>query len=254
MNTVSTVKRFVHNVIFQLLPTGNPFSTLSRFIQFIRQWYLYKRETKESVRVIDWFPCLKDATSNTPFDPHYFYQSAWLAAKLSQKKTKKHIDVGSQTDLIAPLSGFLKIEFVDIRPLQAVLPNLVCSKGSILLLPYETKSLKSLSSLHVIEHIGLGRYGDTLDHTGFIKACSELQRVLAKNGDLYISVPVGQERVMFNAHRIFNPLTVLQQFDELNLVEFSCVSDQGDFRANCQIHDCANYSYALGLFHFRRIA
>ncbi len=254
MSMTSSVKRFIHDVIFRLLPTGNPFAILIRFNRFIRQWRTYKSGTEESVLMADWFPCLEDATSVTPFDPHYFYQSAWLASKLAQSKTRKHLDVGSQINLIAPLSGFMAIEFVDIRPLQARVKNLVCTQGSILSLPYESKSLHSLSCLHVLEHIGLGRYGDELNPHGFAKGCNELQRVLAKGGDLYISVPIGRERVMFNAHRIFNPLTVIQQFNELNLVEFGCVSDQGEFSSTCHIHDCINYSYGLGLFHFRRVA
>jgi len=61
-----------------------------------------------------------------------------------------------------------------------------------------------LSSLCVIEHIGLGRYGDPLDAFGSEHAAGELVRVLASRGRLYVSLPVDTEnRIYHNAHRAF---------------------------------------------------
>jgi hypothetical protein len=34
--------------------------------------------------------------------------------------------------------------------------------------------------MHVVEHVGLGRYGDALDPKGDARACAELARVLAQ--------------------------------------------------------------------------
>jgi hypothetical protein len=36
--------------------------------------------------------------------------------------------------------------------------------------------------MHVVEHIGLGRYGDPIDPDGDLKAISELKRVVQKRG------------------------------------------------------------------------
>src|ERR1035437_9128085 len=70
---------------------------------------------------------------------------------------------------------------------------------------YRIKVLVSVSCLHVAEHIGLGRYGDPIDPLGTNKALLELQRVLAPGGVLLFSMPVGRERVEFNAQRIWDP-------------------------------------------------
>ena len=61
-------------------------------------------------------------------------------------------------------------------------------------------SVESLSYLHTMEHIGLGRYGDPIDPLGYLKGMNELQRVLKPGGKLYLSVLIGQERVEFNAY------------------------------------------------------
>jgi hypothetical protein len=86
--------------------------------------------------------------------------------------------------------------------LIANLDNFISKRGSILLIPYENNSIKSLSCLYVAEHIGLGRYGDPLDPFGTKKAAKELSRVLALDGNLYFSLPIGKPKLYFNAHRI----------------------------------------------------
>ena len=40
----------------------------------------------------------------------------------------------------------------------------------------------SISSLHAIEHFGLGRYGDPIDYYGHIKAISNITKMLKKMG------------------------------------------------------------------------
>lgn len=42
-----------------------------------------------------------------------------------------------------------------------------------------------------------------LDPAGHEKAANELTRVLKPGGTLYIGTPVGQERVCFDAHRLW---------------------------------------------------
>ena len=53
------------------------------------------------------------------------------------------------------------------------------------------------------EHCGLGRYGDPLDPNGDIKAVDELREFVSNRGRLFIAVPVGQDSLVWNAHRIY---------------------------------------------------
>jgi SAM-dependent methyltransferase len=116
---------------------------------------------------------------------------------------------------------------VDIRPLALSLNTLNFRKGSILDLPFENDSVESLSSLCVVEHIGLGRYGDPLDPSGSEKAVAELCRVIRPNGHLYISVPIDdRNRVFFNAHRAFEEKYFEQLLFPLEVIEKEYISGE----------------------------
>ena len=198
------------------------------------------------------YPCLTDWVPSTPFDPHYFYQGAWLARQLKQTGASLHVDVGSSVMMISVLSGQVPTVFVDYRPLRARLPSLISVAGDIQRLPFADNSVASLSSLHVIEHIGLGRYGDPLDPEGSAKAARELTRVLAPGGKLYVSVPTGRDRVCFNAHRVFSPGFLKALFAGLDGSEFALVDDEGHFHAEGDEAQAARLEYGCGMYVFAK--
>jgi SAM-dependent methyltransferase len=137
---------------------------------------------------------------------------------------------------------------VDIRPLSVKLPHLDFIKGSLLELPFVDSSIESLSSICVIEHIGLGRYGDTLDPFGSEKSARELCRVLANNGSLYISVPVDHKNITyFNAHRAFTREYVLELFGSLKLIEEKYIYGNNMFDTYEP-----EKGFGTGLFHFKK--
>jgi len=184
---------------------------------------------KTKIKLFDLYPQLHDKTSMTRFDVHYFYQQLWLFENVLKNKPKEHVDVGSTYQMSGYLLKIIPTTFIDIRPIDAKLENLKVLDASILDLPYEDSSLESFSCLHVIEHIGLGRYGDEVDSNGWKKACKELQRVLAKGGKLYVSVPIGKSKVCFNAHRVFSAEDIVKEFSNCMLIGFSAVDDKGNF-------------------------
>lgn len=61
-------------------------------------------------------------------------------------------------------------------------------------------------SVSSIEHSGLGRYGDDIDPDGDIKAMQDIKNILKKDGLLFLSVPMGEDRVMWNAHRVYGKI------------------------------------------------
>jgi hypothetical protein len=216
---------------------------------------LRRYESMAGAEEISWqdlYPFLDDRTSTTSFDTHYFYQDIWAFRKVFASRTKTHVDVGSKVDYVGFLSTITHVIFIDIRPLITDLPSLDSKFGSILDMPYEANSVSSLSCLHVAEHIGLGRYGDPIDPLGTVKACRELQRVLAPGGNLYFALPIGKPRVCFNAHRIHSSDQILEYFSELKLLEFSFVNDEGHFMQNVDTDEGRNAKYGCGLFHFTK--
>jgi len=161
-------------------------------------------QTNPQFQTLEWFPSLNDNIGHTPLEPTYFFQDSWAAKHIFSLKPKHHYDVGSSAKTIGIISQFTPTTMIDIRPIELSLENLYFKEGSILELPLEDNSIETLSSLCVVEHIGLGRYGDPIDPFGSEKAISELLRVLCIEGTLLISVPVDSiNKIYFNAHRAF---------------------------------------------------
>lgn len=220
---------------------------------FWRDWRAYKRMPgAEPLRWREAYPLLHDRQEKSPYDAHYFFQDNWALRRILEAKPRRHVDIGSRVDTVAHIAASVPTTFVDIRPLEAKVEGLESRGGTILALPFADGSVESLSCLHVAEHIGLGRYGDPLDPEGTRKACGELARVLAPGGNLYFALPVGRERVAFNANRVHAPRTILRYFEGLELVEFSGVDDRAEFRRNIPPDALAAEEYACGMFWFRK--
>lgn len=210
-NTYAFFRLFIHD--FKL-------SNFKNIIWFLGDYYAIKKLRNTNFNNFKLDPYLNDKTSFTPLDPVYFYQDTWAAKKIFEISPLHHFDVGSSAKTIGILSQFTPITMIDIRPLPLVLNNLKFIKGSITDLPIESNSVESISSLCVVEHIGLGRYGDEIDPFGSEKAIQELKRVVKASGIIIFSVPVdASNTVYFNANRAFTREYVISLFDGFDLLE-----------------------------------
>jgi hypothetical protein len=201
------------------------------------------------------YPCLNDVIGTFSFDRHYVYHCAWAARGLAKTKPGLHIDIGSHVYFNALISAFIPIKFYEYRAVDLNLSNLEIGKADLLALPFEDASIRSLSCMHVVEHIGLGRYGEPFDPKGDLKAMAELQRVLAKEGDLFFVVPVGKPKVIFNAHRIYSYDMILDYFKDLRLVSFSLIPDsaeEGGIIENATKGLADKQVYGCGCFWFKK--
>lgn len=210
--------------------------------------------------LLDAWPCLFDRTASSGIDAHYFHQAVWASRLIARRRPASHVDIGSDTLYVGMLTALTRVTFVDIRPLELQIDDFTGVAGSILDLPFEQGSVQSLSCLHVIEHIGLGRYGDPIDPQGALKAAREIVRVLAPGGFAYVSMPIGRPRVQFNGQRVFDPMQVAHMFDGLVLSAFSMVDATGRFvaaadpaAADLREHESGADS-GLGMFAFTRSA
>jgi FkbM family methyltransferase len=161
------------------------------------------RESQEFSN-LTFYPCLGEKTPSTGFDKSYYYQDTWASRKIFQSRPESVLDIGSTVLYSGIISQFVPTTFVDIRPIQVNLPGLTVVDGSILELPFEDYSQNFITSLCVMEHIGLGRYGDPIMPDGARRACAEINRVLKPGGEIVVSVPVGVSCIAYNAHRIFS--------------------------------------------------
>lgn len=207
-----------------------------------------------SVHWKDRWARLDDDTEHLPYDAHYVYHTAWAARVVAAIAPTKHIDISSYTYFSTLVSAFVPVEFYDYRPADIHLDNLHCGAADLCRLPMEDRSVESISCMHTIEHIGLGRYGDPIDSEGDLKAFAELQRVVGPGGSLLIVVPVGRPRIQFNAHRIYDPNMVAGALPELNLESFSILPDDASAGLvdNPRTELVLAQNYACGCFWFRR--
>ncbi|PWT81519.1 MAG: hypothetical protein C5B58_09725 [Acidobacteria bacterium] len=206
------------------------------------------------------YPCLTDFYDQSgSARGHYFYQDLLVAQRIFRRQPRKHVDFGSRIDgFVAHIASFRELEVLDYRELSATIPNVSFRRCDLLKLPPEYhQCCDSLSCLHVLEHIGLGRYGEPLDLYGYVKAFENLAKMLAPGGILYLSVPFGAERIEYNAHRVFSLHSIrklIQPFFEV--AEFSLVNDEGDLQVGADLETVAGesnrYRYALAIFELRR--
>jgi SAM-dependent methyltransferase len=230
---------------------------LSPFI--LNDYRTYRtRDTKPrfACRWHDLFPQVFDKTLTTGFDRHYVYHTAWAARQVKAVAPTVHVDIASSLYFAGIVSSFIPVEFYDYRPAPLHLAGLTTKHADLTNLHFATDSIASLSCMHTIEHVGLGRYGDPIDPEGDVRACQELARVLAPGGSLIFVTPVGREAVIeFNAHRIYTYELVLKLFPTLMLKEFSLVPEFGTNgiieHAN-PTTDLQSERYACGLFVFTK--
>jgi len=192
---------------------------------------------------------------------HYFYQDLLIARKIYKNNPLKHVDIGSRIDgFVAHVAVFREIEIFDIRPQENPVENIIFKQADLMKLPDNMKMYcDSVSSLHAIEHFGLGRYGDPIDIEGHLKAITNIHLMLKPKGKFYFSVPIGKQRIEFNAHRVFSIEYLLKIFsNRFNIDNFSYVDDKGCLFQNVSltkrsIETDFGCSYGCGIFELTKI-
>lgn len=195
----------------------------------------------------------------TILDPHYFLQDIWFANKIIKADPPIHYDIGSSVSGFVAhlLAAGLRVNLIDIRPLSINMEGLFFTQGDATdLSNIPANSIYSLSSLHVVEHFGLGRYGDTVDPKGWIKGLKAMQRIVGVGGYFYLSFPTGSRNTLcFNAHRIFEFHEAAKVLDEMELIEAAYISNYKVYPVPLHEYDnvriTSEYSCAMYIFRKR---
>lgn len=217
-----------------------------------------KKNTRENfqIDVNNLWPIISNKYEGAGNVSNYFWQDLWAAKLINKSGVKKHFDIGSRIDgFIAHLLAMnVEVTLIDIRELPVEIEGLhMVVDDATMLKNVSDESIESMSALCSLEHFGLGRYGDPIDPEACFTCFKEIQKKIKPRGNLYLSLPVGRERVEFNAHRIFYAQTILESFSQMQMVEFSCAAE-GKIEYHVDIHkydqDCHDGEYRYGLFHF----
>ncbi len=219
----------------------------------------YKRlNSRENFKIQEqyFWPVLTDKYAMAGAMGNYFWQDLWAAKLIFNSGIKKHFDIGSRIDgFIAHLLAMnIEVTLIDIREFPGSVENLyTLVDDATKLLQVQDDSIESMSALCSLEHFGLGRYGDSINPEACFECFCVIQKKIKRGGNLYLSVPIGKERVEFNAHRVFYASTIVESFASMELKSFSCTAE-GKIEYNTEIHqfdsDEHNGEYRYGLFHF----
>ena len=191
----------------------------------------------------------------------YFHQDLIAARRIFQNNPIKHVDIWSRTDwFVAHVASFREIEVLDIRPLKNTIKNIKFTQMD-LMDPQEhlNNYTDSISSLCVIEHFGLGRYGDRLDINWHIKWLDSIYKILKRWWKFYFSVPIWPQRIEFNAHRVFDVTYLIGLFEnKYHIDHFSYIDDIWDLHENAimEKHSIKNNfwcNFGCGVFEMTKI-
>lgn len=203
-------------------------------------------------------PILTEWRGQAGYPSSYFWQDLWGAMRIAKRMPREHFDIGSRIDGFISHLMLLKIPvtLIDIRPLDKQIPGVKFLQADATELEgIGDASIESLSALCSLEHFGLGRYGDPIDPEACFKAFRSIQRVVKPGGYIYISVPIGKERLCFNAHRVFAPDTIIREFGDCILKEYTVVDLIQDpvLVENCPLNRYDEEEVGLmGMFLFQK--
>ncbi len=241
--------RFIKRLIFKGIFYGTFPLILKSYLKYVRS----DKKKRFPIPLGAVQPTLFENTPYTRFDTHYIYHTAWAARKVNEIDAPFHTDISSSLYFSSIVSAFKPVHFYDFRPAKLNLSNLVSKAEDLTKLSFPDGSIDSLSCMHTVEHVGLGRYGDAIDPEGDVVAAKELERVVAKGGSLLFVVPIGKPKIQFNAHRIYSYQMVVDMFPEMTLKEFSLIPDNAleegmVYNATKELSD--QQSYGCGCFWF----
>jgi SAM-dependent methyltransferase len=232
------------------------FRSLRGLPRYVRDFFRYRANYIGRIELV---PCLHDwyeeggSTKN-----EYFWQDLFVARMIFAANPVKHVDVGSRVDgFVAHVASFREIEVFDIRSITSAIPGVVFKQADLMNPTADIANYcDSLSCLHALEHFGLGRYGDPIDPKGHESGLRNMTNILRAGGIFYLSVPVGVERVEFNANRVFNPHTIvtIARSSGLTLRTFSLFTPDNGLVEVGTTHEAlsaaGNNRYGLGIFTF----
>lgn len=206
----------------------------------------------------DIYPIVRDKYAQAGTVGPYFWQDLWAAKLIYKNQPKEHYDIGSRIDgfIAHVLSYGVPVKMIDIRSFPVKIDGLTTVIGDATNMEqFEDDSIDSLSALCSLEHFGLGRYGDPIDPEACYKCFASIQKKMKAGGKLYISVPIGKERLQFNAHRIFYARTIIESFDKMQLLEFACTANgrvEKDVEIDRYDDDTKSKGSRFGLFYFEK--
>lgn len=172
------------------------------------------------------FPVHYNRNTSLSINRHYWIQDIWALKKIetlideNNSKGYKHLDIGSRVEGF--LLGCLGKQNVDVYFGDINYPTVLGKIQESYTPKYfncdlqnlkkgQLKEFKCVTSLHVIEHLGLGKYGDSIDYRGHLRVFEDMFLALGSNSRFITSTPISSTPgIIFDAGRHCNPEQILK--------------------------------------------
>ncbi|MFO1492052.1 MAG: DUF268 domain-containing protein [Kiritimatiellia bacterium] len=257
------VRRIYHWLLAFGVQPVRAWNALRSLPATVREYAAYRRRGADAAWPVSFnFPSLADRREESGVARGaYFHQDLLVARKVFERNPRRHLDVGSSVQgFVAHVASFRAIEVMDIRPLTTSILQIRFVRHDLMLPPPDPLrgAFDSVSCLHALEHFGLGRYGDPVDPDGWRKGLAHLVDLVAPGGMLYLSVPIGPQRVEFNSHRVFAAGTVPDEIaNRTMLADFHVVDDRGELHPGVALTPELRVANAgcwmgCGIYEFRK--
>jgi SAM-dependent methyltransferase len=231
---------------------------------FLKNYVAIKKQIKKSTdfKIRRIYPCLTDRFETAgEISLQYAYQDLFIAGKIFHRNPRNHVDIGSRIDgLVTHVAAFREIEVFDIRRFAVPMHNIKFKQADLMNQNFNfVNYCDSVSSLHAIEHFGLGRYGDKIDADGHIKGINNITKMLEPKGKFYFSVPIGPQRIEFDAHRVFSVRYLINLFNKTFKIDsFSIINDDNIFYPEVMLEEDKiesnfNCNYGCGIFELTKL-
>jgi len=213
------------------------YNSLRGLPKYLIDLYKFKKIYKGK---LNYLPCLNDRFEKLGFtSSEYFWQDLLVSQWIFNANPRKHADIGSRIDgFVAHIASFRHLEVLDIRKIKIKVSKVtfrqidLMSSKQVAAFVKKNGYFDSLSCLHVLEHFGLGRYGDKVNRFGYEQGLQCMAKLLEKNGILYLSTQVGPARVEFNSNFVFQPNHICNIFARLNfkLIKLAILDKNGKLK------------------------
>ncbi|WP_035990496.1 DUF268 domain-containing protein [Leptolyngbya sp. KIOST-1] len=232
--------------------------------KYLLDWMTFRKRYNGELRIR---PYLNDRFSQVESTKsEYFLQDLIVAREVHNAKPVRHVDVGSRVDgFVAHVASFRELEAFDVRLVRAQVPGIIfrqldlMDKEAVSNFSLEKGYCDSLSCLHALEHFGLGRYGDPINPDGYKQGFQNMASLLKSGGQLYLSVPIGRQRVEFNGNWVFDPKTILNlanaeglKLEKLIIIKSGIVTYLSEFNEEVIVDLVEENNYSLGIFFFSK--
>lgn len=173
----------------------------------IREWYFNESEVNVShLYEPNVIQHLKEKAKYRQTN-YYGQTDNWLYQALTDFSVfqKDVLIIGSLMpwyESIALEFGCKSCTVVEYRKQDKLVPNVKYIQ------PQELEDLKfdAVFSISSYEHDGLGRYGDPLSPDADLSAMENIKNNIKPGGLLYLAVPVGEDEIVWNAHRVYGKI------------------------------------------------